>query len=63
MLVEASCMSLYALLLLFLEVPNNKQIYPLMNLELMSWTALSFAAIKGHVNVCQVRSEDVHATI
>ena len=37
------------------KVPNNKQIYPLVNLELISWTALSFAAIKGHVNVCQVR--------
>ncbi|KAJ7384423.1 Ankyrin repeat and BTB/POZ domain-containing protein 2 [Desmophyllum pertusum] len=40
--------------LLDTQVPNNKQIYPLVNLELMSWTALSFAAVKGHVNVCQI---------
>ncbi|XP_058948817.2 ankyrin repeat and BTB/POZ domain-containing protein 3-like isoform X3 [Pocillopora verrucosa] len=40
--------------LLDTQVPNNKQIYPLLNLELISWTALSFAAMKGHVNVCQL---------
>ena len=36
------------------KVPNNKQIYPLVNLDLMSWTAMSFAAVKGHAHVCQV---------
>ncbi|KAL9955461.1 hypothetical protein ACROYT_G036789 [Oculina patagonica] len=40
--------------LLDTQVPNNKQIYPLVNLDLMSWTALSFAAAKGHVHVCQL---------
>lgn len=39
---------------LLTKVPNNKQIYPLVNLDLMSWTALSFAAVKGHMHVCQV---------
>ena len=38
------------------KVPNNKQIYPLVNLDLLSWTALSFAAVKGHVHVCQVNN-------
>ena len=39
----------------FRQVPNNQQIYPLLNLEVKSWTALCFAAVKGHVNICQVR--------
>jgi len=43
--------------LLDTQVPNNQQIYPLLNLELKSWTALCFAAMKGHVNVCQLLLE------
>lgn len=39
----------------FRQVPNNQQIYPLLNLEVKSWTALCFAAMKGQVNICQVR--------
>lgn len=40
--------------LLDTQVPNNKQIYPLVNLDLMSWTAMAFAAVKGHAHVCQL---------
>ncbi|CAH3147206.1 unnamed protein product [Porites lobata] len=40
--------------LLDTQVPNNQQIYPLLNLEVKSWTALCFAAVKGHVNICQI---------
>ncbi|XP_015771165.1 PREDICTED: ankyrin repeat and BTB/POZ domain-containing protein 2-like [Acropora digitifera] len=36
------------------QVPNNQQIYPLLNLEFKSWTALCFAATKEHVNICQL---------
>ncbi|XP_068761197.1 ankyrin repeat and BTB/POZ domain-containing protein 2-like isoform X2 [Montipora capricornis] len=37
-----------------LEVPNNQKIYPSLNLELKSWTALCFATTKGHLSICQI---------
>ena len=39
-----------------LQVPNDTKRYPLVNPDTRSWTALTFAAMGGHVYVCQVQS-------
>lgn len=38
-----------------LQVPNDTKRYPLVNPDTRSWTALTFAAMGGHVYVCQVQ--------
>jgi hypothetical protein len=36
------------------QVPNDKKLYPLVDPDLYSWTALSFAVSKRHLQICHM---------